>query len=71
MNVPAGVLAACAREGFPCGDENADALAGALAELRAPGVPVGTVSENARERYAHVRAPDGQVYEPVERRPRG
>ncbi|WP_030266856.1 VOC family protein [Streptomyces sp. NRRL B-24484] len=46
-----------------------DDLAGALAELRSAGVPVGPVSENAQERYAHFRAPDGQLYEPVERRP--
>jgi hypothetical protein len=40
----------------------------AVAELRAAGVTVGEISENARDRYAHFRAPDGQLYELVERK---
>jgi glyoxylase I family protein len=41
----------------------------AVRELRAAGVPVDEqVSANARERYVHFRAPDGQLYELVERR---
>jgi catechol 2,3-dioxygenase-like lactoylglutathione lyase family enzyme len=40
----------------------------AAAELRGAGVEVGAVSENGRERYVHFRAPDGELYELVERR---
>lgn len=41
----------------------------ARADLAAAGVPVDAqVSSNARERYLHFTAPDGQVYELVERR---
>jgi glyoxylase I family protein len=40
----------------------------AVAELAAAGVPVDSqVSSNERERYAHFTAPDGQLYELVER----
>jgi catechol 2,3-dioxygenase-like lactoylglutathione lyase family enzyme len=42
----------------------------AVRELRAAGAPVDEeVSGNARERYVHFRAPDGELYELVERRP--
>ncbi len=42
----------------------------AVQELRAAGTPVDDkVSSNARERYVHFRAPDGQLYELVERLP--
>lgn len=44
-------------------------LVGAAAELRAAGVTVGQISENERDRYAHFHAPDGQLYELVERKP--
>ena len=41
----------------------------AASELRGAGVPVDeVVSGNARERYVHFTAPDGQLYELVERR---
>lgn len=40
----------------------------AVAELRAAGVTVGEISENARDRYAHFQAPDDQLYELVERK---
>jgi glyoxylase I family protein len=41
----------------------------AVAELTSAGVPVDAhVSSNQRERYVHFTAPDGQVYELVERR---
>ena len=41
----------------------------AVLELRAAGSEVdAAVSGNARERYVHFRAPDGQLYELVERR---
>lgn len=46
-----------------------DDLDAAIAALRAAGTPVGPVAHNARERYAHFRAPDGQLYELVERAP--
>jgi catechol 2,3-dioxygenase-like lactoylglutathione lyase family enzyme len=43
---------------------------GAAQELRAAGAEVDDeVSGNARERYVHFRAPDGQLYELVERLP--
>ena len=49
--------------GFLVGDIEQAAL-----ELRAAGVPVDQeISGNARERYLHFRAPDGQLYELVER----
>ena len=41
----------------------------AVQELRAAGAEVDQdISGNARERYVHFRAPDGQLYELVERR---
>lgn len=45
-----------------------DDLDAAVEHLRAAGVTVGPVSENERERYAHFRAPDRELYELVERR---
>lgn len=40
----------------------------AVQELRAAGAEVDQdISGNARERYVHFRAPDGQLYELVER----
>ena len=46
-----------------------DDIAQAAAELAAAGVVVDEqISGNARERYVHFRAPDGQLYELVERR---
>lgn len=51
--------------GFLVGDIEA-----AICELRAAGSEVDEeVSGNARERYVHFRAPDGHLYELVERRP--
>jgi hypothetical protein len=46
-------------------------LEAAAADLRDAGVEVGPVSENARERYLHFRAPDAQLYELVQRTDRG
>ncbi len=44
----------------------------AVQELRAAGAEVDDgISGNARERYVHFRAPDGLLYELVERRPSG
>lgn len=41
----------------------------AAAELRAAGVPVDEqISDNVRDRYVHFRAPDGRLYELVQRR---
>ena len=40
----------------------------AVAELRAAGVEVGEPAANERHRYVHFRAPDGKLYELVERR---
>ena len=46
-----------------------DDIEAAVQELRAAGADVDDdISENARERYVHFRAPDGQLYELVERR---
>lgn len=45
-----------------------DDLDVAAAELREAGVIVGPISENERERYMHFRAPDGELYELVERK---
>jgi hypothetical protein len=39
----------------------------AVAELNAAGVPTDTPTQNERERYVHFTAPDGHVYELVER----
>ena len=43
-------------------------VAAAAAELRAAGLDVGEPSENERFRYTHFRAPDGKLYELVEKR---
>ena len=43
-------------------------LDGAVAELRASGVAIDDPVGNERFRYAHFRAPDGELYELVERR---
>jgi catechol 2,3-dioxygenase-like lactoylglutathione lyase family enzyme len=40
----------------------------AVADLRQAGVEVDPISENERERYLHFRAPDGELYELVERK---
>jgi catechol 2,3-dioxygenase-like lactoylglutathione lyase family enzyme len=45
-----------------------DDLDAAAQALRAAGVEVGPLSENARDRYLHFRAPDNQLYELVERK---
>ena len=46
-----------------------DDIETAVQELRAAGAEVDDgISGNARERYVHFRAPDGQLYELVERR---
>ncbi len=58
------------------GDESAertigflvDDLDGAVSELWAAGVETDGISENARWRYTHFRAPDGKLYELVEER---
>lgn len=39
----------------------------AVAELAAAGVATDATAENARERYVHFTAPDGHLYELVER----
>jgi hypothetical protein len=43
-----------------------DDLDDALSELAKAGISTGSPSENAESRYAHFRAPDGQLYELVE-----
>ena len=61
----------------PAGDEPEERTVGllvedvraAVAELRAAGVDVGEVAEAAPYRYAHLRGPDGRLYELVERLP--
>jgi len=45
-----------------------DDLDAAAAQLREAGVEAGPVGENGRERYMHFRAPDGELYELVERK---
>jgi glyoxylase I family protein len=40
----------------------------AVTELHAAGVETDGISENARWRYTHFRAPDGKLYELVEER---
>lgn len=45
-----------------------DDLDDAAAHLREAGVEVGPVGENARMRYLHFRAPDGELYELIERK---
>ena len=60
---PQGMGATERSLGFLVGD-----IAQATLELRAAGVAVDEeISGNARERYVHFRAPDGQLYELVER----
>lgn len=39
----------------------------AIAELELAGVTIGTPTSNAVERYVHFTAPDGHLYELVER----
>ncbi len=46
-------------------------LDAAMAALSLANVEVGQVAQNAQERYAHFRAPDGHLYELVERRTNG
>ena len=46
-----------------------DDLEAVVAVLRAAGVAVDdSITENERERYLHFRAPDGELYELVERK---
>ena len=45
-----------------------DDLDRAVEELHAAGVETDGISENARWRYTHFRAPDGKLYELVEER---
>lgn len=45
-----------------------DDLASAVATLAEHGVDAGPTSTNAEWRYAHFRAPDGHLYELLERR---
>lgn len=48
-----------------------DDLEQAVRELRAAGAAVDDeISGNDRERYVHFQAPDGQLYELLQRRPR-
>ena len=47
-----------------------DDLDDALILLIESGIEVGVVTENADARYLHFRAPDGRLYELVERRTR-
>jgi catechol 2,3-dioxygenase-like lactoylglutathione lyase family enzyme len=46
-----------------------DDVDAAAAELHASGIETDGISENARWRYTHFRAPDGKLYELVEERP--
>jgi 4-hydroxyphenylpyruvate dioxygenase-like putative hemolysin len=41
----------------------------AVADLNAAGVATDAAASNGRERYVHFTAPDGQLYELVERPP--
>jgi glyoxylase I family protein len=60
----AGVMGTERTIGFLVADVDA-----ALAELRQAGVETDDeISENAEYRYVHLRAPDGGLYELVERR---
>ena len=43
-----------------------DDVDAAAAELHAAGVETDGISENARWRYTHFRAPDGKLYELLE-----
>ena len=45
-----------------------DNLDAAATRLREAGIELGPLSENERERYLHFRAPDGELYELVERK---
>jgi len=47
-----------------------DDVEAAAAELHAAGVETDGITENARWRYTHFRAPDGKLYELVEERAR-
>jgi catechol 2,3-dioxygenase-like lactoylglutathione lyase family enzyme len=60
---PRGMGETCRSIGFEVAD-----LEGAVAELRAAGIEADEVAENDRERYVHFRAPDGKLYELLERR---
>lgn len=46
-----------------------DDLDGAVRALRTAGVDVDEPTSNERDRYVHFRAPDGHLYELVERLP--
>ena len=43
-------------------------LDSAVSELRAAGIEVGPIGENQLGRYAHFHAPDGRLYELVEKK---
>ena len=45
-----------------------DDVDAAAAELHAAGIETDGITENARWRYTHFRAPDGKLYELVEER---
>jgi glyoxylase I family protein len=40
----------------------------AIAELRTAGIAVDDPAQNEQQRYVHLRAPDGNLYELVENR---
>ena len=64
VSSPEGMGATQRSLGFLVGN-----LEDALADLRAAGCPADEeISGNDRERYLHFQAPDGQLYELVERR---
>ena len=46
-----------------------DDLDGVAQTLRDTGIEIDEPNSNAQERYLHFRAPDGQLYELVERAP--
>jgi catechol 2,3-dioxygenase-like lactoylglutathione lyase family enzyme len=48
-----------------------DGVDAAAADLHAAGIETDGISENARWRYTHFRAPDGKLYELVEERAAG
>lgn len=48
-----------------------DDLDDALTVLSNAGTQIGEATENAESRYAHFRAPDGQLYELIEHKDRG
>lgn len=71
FELPDGSAFAVASAAEP-GDERTvgflvDDLDLAAAELRAHGVETDEIATNDRYRYLHLRAPDGQLYELVER----